>query len=69
VTQVNKEKHELRGQLLALQGRGHEAAAEVALLGRRKEAELAALGASAKGGAVAESVAALLPEDTLKKEL
>lgn len=75
--QVNKEKHELRGQLLALQGRAREAAAEVAFLGRRKELEMSVLGASAKGGAVAESVAALLPEGTppepepagVKKEL
>lgn len=38
--QVNKEKHELRGQLLASQGRGAEAAQEVAFVGRQAEAEM-----------------------------
>ena len=38
--QVNKEKHELRGQLLALQGRPTEAVQEASFLGAERELEM-----------------------------
>lgn len=47
VHKVNKEKHELRGRLFASQGRGAEAAQEVAFVGHQAEAEMCRMGKEA----------------------
>ncbi len=49
--QVNKEKHELRGKLLALQGRPAEAAQEIGFLGARREQEMRDMGQAAAAAA------------------
>lgn len=59
--QVNREKHELRGHLLALQGRGEEAASEVTFMGRAAEVEMSRVGKAAAEGPLGASVAALVP--------
>lgn len=61
MAQVNREKHELRGQLLALQGRGDEAAREVGFMGRSAEAEMCRMGKAAAEGPLGASVTALVP--------
>ncbi|KAL4853877.1 5'-adenylylsulfate reductase 3 [Chlorella vulgaris] len=61
VHRVNREKHELRGQLLALQGRGDEAAREVGFMGRSAEAEMCRMGKAAAEGPLGASVTALVP--------
>ncbi|GAB4823660.1 hypothetical protein N2152v2_010706 [Parachlorella kessleri] len=48
---VNKEKHELRGKLLALQGRPAEAAQEIGFLGARREQEMRDMGQAAAAAA------------------
>lgn len=62
--QVNREKHELRGRLLALQGRGDEAASEVGFIGRHAEAEMCRVGKAAAAGPLGASVAALVPQSS-----
>ena len=52
--QVNKEKHELRGKLLALQGRPAEAAQEIGFLGARREQEMREMGQAAAAAAAAQ---------------
>ena len=49
--QVNKEKHELRGKLLALQGRPAEAAQEIGFLGPKREQEMREMGQAAAAAA------------------
>lgn len=60
--QANRDKHELRGRLLALQGRGDEAASEVGFMGRQAEAEMCRVGKAAAEGPLGASVAALVPD-------
>jgi hypothetical protein len=64
VHRVNREKHELRGRLLALQGRGDEAASEVGFMGRHAEAEMCRVGKAAAAGPLGASVAALVPQSS-----
>jgi hypothetical protein len=61
---VNKEKHELKGRLLALAGKGVEAAAEVGWLGELhpKVQEMVQLGKSAEERHVSEGVSLLQRE-------
>ena len=59
--QVNREKHELRGRLLALQGRGDEAASEVTFLGRRAQAEMCRQAGRAADAGLAQAAAKLRP--------
>lgn len=59
---MNKVKHELHGQVLALQGKGSEAAQEVEFMGRRKQQEMCTLGAQAsKAQQQAGGVAVVTP--------
>lgn len=58
LAQVNKEKHELRGQLLALQGRPSEAAGEVSFLGQAHAEEMRALAAKSQALLSAAAAAA-----------
>ena len=62
-TQVSREKHELRGRLLALQGRGEEAASEVTFLGRQAEAEMCRQAGRASLAGVAAKLRPLPPAD------
>jgi hypothetical protein len=59
--QVNKEKHELRGRLLALQGKATEAAQEVGFLGAQREQEMRDMGRRAAAAAAQQAGSGAAP--------